>query len=338
MSLGLAFRLLLAALLGALLVVTLGVALQLREVAVLTQDVLGADARLLGAAAEMQRLLGDAERGPAFEQAFAEQLALLDGARTTEEEQRIAGRVAGAFETYVEQQRVAADSLQPEVTPDDTPVRSAVAALSMIAGEQATRTGEAVRSEAVTIAVGLGILGAAVVMFGAWMFRTVRIRFFDRLAAIDATAAAIASGDVTRRVGDTGADELSRVAAALDSVLDLRDRGEAAMRGRNRELRALLVALLHEWSYPVAVVGIDGEIILSTLSSDEEQALRSITPQLRAAARTLLSRGFLSVDELATDVRVGTHHVYIRALSIGGERIVGWIAALQEQPSLPRGG
>jgi hypothetical protein len=335
MSLALRARLVLAALFGVLLVVTLGVALQLREIAALTEDVLGPDARLLGAAAEMQRLLGEADRGPAFEQAFSEQLAQLEQARPGDDEQAVAVRVAEAFAAYVEHQRELAARGEGQHA-DETSVRNAVAALSTVAGDQARRITEAVRFEALTIAVGLGMLAALVVVFAVWVFQAVRVRVFDRLAVIDATAAAIVAGDVTRRVGDTGNDELARVAAALDRVLDLRDRGEAAVRGRNRELRALLVALLHEWPHPVAVVGIDGEILVSTLSGEEEDALRSITPELRTAARTLLSRGFLAVNELETEIRVGAlRSVRIWALSIGDQRIVGWMAAIEEQERDP---
>jgi hypothetical protein len=99
------------------------------------------------------------------------------------------------------------------------------------------------------------------------------------------------------------------------------------MQGRNRELRALLVGLLHRWPKAAAVTGIDGELIVSTLSADQEEALRSISPQVRAAARTLLSRKFLSAEELTTDLRIaGKHAVSLRALALGEQRIVGWLA------------
>lgn len=322
MSLGLALRLVLAALFGALLVITLGVALQLRELAVLTEDVLGPNVRLLAAAAEMQRLLGEAERGPAFEEAFAEQLGQLDQAQTTGDEREPVAGVVEAFAAYV----------QAEATADDTLMRSAVAELSAVAGEQAKRTTAAVGSDATTSAIGLGIVGAVLLVLGVWMSRAAQVRIFDRLARIERTAAAIAAGDVSLRVGDRGTDELARVAAALDLVLDLRDRGEAAILGRNRELRALLVALLREWPHPVAVAGIDGEILVSTLTPDEDEAFGSITPQLRKATRTLLSRRFLSPADLATEIRTDSRHrVRVRALTVGGQRMVGWFVRVQAE-------
>jgi hypothetical protein len=210
---------------------------------------------------------------------------------------------------------------------EEAAIRDAVAALVVVTGEEEARTAEAVRTEASTAAIGLGVLAAAVFIVGAWVTRTVRASLLDRLLTIDGAVKAIRQGDSARRLGLGGDDELGRLAAALDHVLDLRDRAESAMQGRNSELRALLVALLKHWPRPAAITGIDGEIIVSTLSADQEDALRSITPQLRAAARTLLSRKFLSAAELATDLRVDATHAFaIQGLALGEQRIVGWLA------------
>jgi HAMP domain-containing protein len=188
-------------------------------------------------------------------------------------------------------------------------------------------TADMVRNEAATAAIGLGILGAVVLLAGAWISRTIRVVVLDRLEAIEEAAKAIRRGESTRRVGSDGDDELGRVAAAIDYVLDLRNTTESAMHGRNSELRALLVALLQNWPRQAAVTGLDGEIIVSTLALEQEGALRSVTPQLRAAARILLSRKFVSAAELTTDLRVDETHAFaIKALALGEQRIVGWIA------------
>lgn len=208
----------------------------------------------------------------------------------------------------------------------------AMLAEAVVAGEQQLDAVETLRSEAITSAAGLGILGGLVMLLGAWVTRSARVRILERLARIEQTAAAIQIGDVTRRVGDRGSDELSRVAAALDAVLDLRERDEAAARGRNRELRAVLVAVLREWAHPVAIAGIDGEILVSTLSPAQDEAFGSITPELRKAARTLLSRRFLSPAELATEIRTSSGHwVRVRALTVGKERMVGWLVRVDDQ-------
>jgi hypothetical protein len=218
----------------------------------------------------------------------------------------------------------------------------AVLAEAIVTGEQGLEAVETLRSEALTSAVGLGILGGAMLVLGAWVFRSAHARILERLARIEQTAAAIQTGDVARRVGDRGSDELARVAAALDAVLDLREHDEAAARGRNRELRAVLVGVLRQWSHPVAIAGIDGEIIVSTLSPEEDEAFGSITPELRKAARTLLSRRFLSPAELSTEIRTDSQHwVRVCALTVGEQRMVGWLvrveadAGRQNRPAAP---
>jgi hypothetical protein len=313
MTLRLRVRLLLSALLGALLVVSVGSALQFREIVTLVEDVIEPDTQVLESSAEMQRLLGAPERGPEFEQAFRDQLEIVVESGPTEEAQA----VADAFEA-----RIAGGEAAPEAA-----LRESVATLLVVTGEQARVAAETVRGEATTAAIGLGIVGAAVLVIGAWVTGMVRTLLLDRLIAIDSAVQAIRRGESTRRVGVGGDDELARVAAALDLVLDLRDKAESAMHGRNSELRALLVALLQHWPRPAAVTGIDGEIIVSTLSPEQEGALRAVTGQMRKAARTLLSRKFVSAAELATDLRVDETHTFaIRALALGEQRIVGWIA------------
>jgi hypothetical protein len=320
MSLRLRLRLVLSGLLGALLVVTVGAALQLREIASLTETVLGPAAQVLDATTRMQGLLAEPERGAPFEEAFREQLASIEQVQKTQEEQRAADRLVEEFEMWI------AARLSSGAPADESSLRDAVAMLTTLAGEQSSDSVQAVHFEASTTAVGLGVVAAALLVFGVWVSRLARLTLFDRLAAIDHAVAAVRRGETTRRLGLLGDDELGRVAAALDHVLDLRDRAESAMKGRNAELRALLVALSHHWPDPVAVTGIDGEIIASTLSPQQEDILRSISARLREAARTLLSRRFLSAAELATDLRIDAHVIAVRALALGEQRIVGWLA------------
>jgi hypothetical protein len=91
--------------------------------------------------------------------------------------------------------------------------------------------------------------------------------------------------------------------------------------------------VLRQFPQPVAITGIDGEVIASTLSPTDEDRLRSLTPQVRKAASILLSRGFVSATELATDVSFAEGGiVHIRALALGEQRIVGWLAKLSSRP------
>jgi hypothetical protein len=171
------------------------------------------------------------------------------------------------------------------------------------------------------------VLGVIALGVGASAFRSLRRSLLDRLTELDRAARDIQQGDEARRITLDGDDELAHIARALNFALDLRERNDAQMRGRNREIRAVLIALLRQSSGPAAITGIDGEVIASTLAPDDEARLRSLTPQLRKAASILLSRGFASAGELATDVSFAEGGVvHIRALALGEQRIVGWLA------------
>src|SRR5688572_24432946 len=63
--------------------------------------------------------------------------------------------------------------------------------------EQAQAAAENVRDEATTAAIGLGILGAAVLVIGAWITRMIRTLLLDRLIAIDAAVQSIRRGEST---------------------------------------------------------------------------------------------------------------------------------------------
>lgn len=190
--------------------------------------------------------------------------------------------------------------------------------------------------QANTAALGLTLSGLLVLVLGVSVSRMLRHHLLDRLTAIDMAASEVLHGDRTRRLTLDGTDELARIAGTLDILLDHDDRREAELRGHNREVRALLVALLHQSPKPSAIIGLDGEIIVSTLTADAEQILRQLTPRVRSAATILLSRGFVTASELSTEINTGLgHRVRVQALALGERRIVGWLAVFDEMPSAP---
>jgi methyl-accepting chemotaxis protein len=328
MSIQLRLRIILGALFGALLVLSLGTALQFRELAVSVTALLNPDARLLETAAELQRLLA-ASQQPEFEQAFRNQLQVIDEAELTEAEQQLATEIYARFEQLLERRSVGMS------TPaDEQALALAVAAFTAGVGHEVTQTAEAVVARSTTAAVGLGILGVIGLAVGASSFRNLRRGFVRKLTELDRAGIDVMQGDSARRVPVEGDDELARIARALNFALDLHDRSDAEMRGRNREIRAVLVALLRQFPQPVAITGIDGEVIASTLSTSDEDRLRSLTPQVRKAASILLSRGFVSATELTTDVSFAEGGiVHIRALALGEQRIVGWLAKFDSIPA-----
>jgi hypothetical protein len=191
-----------------------------------------------------------------------------------------------------------------------------------------------IAGQANAAALGLALAGLLLSILSVFISRMLRHHLLDRLARIDIAVSEVVHGDRNRRLTLEGSDELARIARTLDMLLDHDDRREAELRGHNREVRALLVALLHQSPKPSAIIGIDGEIIVSSLSADAEQILRTLTPRVRAAATILLSRGFVTASELSTEINVGSgHRVRVQALALGEQRIVGWLAVFDEMPS-----
>ncbi len=315
MSLRLRFRLLLSALIGALLLVSLATALQFRELAGVTKSVTLPSSELMSTAAEMLQLLGENPRDREFELSFGTLVENAGEIELDEEAAQGVRRVADAFAGRT------LDESNGEVA-----LRDAVVALAVNAAERLSRGGEAVRGEASTAAIGLGLLTAITFVLGAWAMRATRAAVFERFDAIDRAVSGVKQGQRLRRLPATGADELSRLGQAVNEVLDLRDRVTAAVEGRNRELRALLVALLHRWPRPAAITGIDGEVMVSTLDERQELVLRSLTAQLRSAATTLLSRNFTTAAELETTILIEGEEVVIQALATGPKRVVGWFS------------
>jgi hypothetical protein len=212
--------------------------------------------------------------------------------------------------------------------------RNLALALEGAGPEQAELAGQ-LADYANTAALGLALTGVLMLVIGVGIARMIRQDVIDRLVALDMAATEIMQGERARRVGLAGDDELARVARALDAMLDHSDRRDAESRGHNREVRALLVALLHRWPKSAAITGIDGEIIVSTLSSDAEQILRSLTPRVRAAAKILLSRGFVTASELETEIAGPGYLARVQALALGEQRIVGWLAVFDQVSTPP---
>jgi hypothetical protein len=191
------------------------------------------------------------------------------------------------------------------------------------------------REQAVAAAVGLAVVVTAALLSFGFLSRVLQQQLLGRLHELRVVTEAVSSGEPARRARTGARDELGLVASCLNDALDKQHQLEAQMRGRLAEQRQVLVGLLARWHTPAAVAGVDGEIVASTLSPDDEDVLHELTPQVRQAARVLLTRKFLSPDELATDVIVRGRTVHIRALTARNTRVVGWFATFDTPFAAP---
>jgi HAMP domain-containing protein len=174
----------------------------------------------------------------------------------------------------------------------------------------------------------LGVLMVIGLLSYLVLARTLQNLLLGRLQGLVDVTDAIAAGERRRRADATIDDELGRVARFINQALDHEQRIAALAQGRLAEQRELLVSLVRRLDRPTTVVGIDGAIIASTMSAQEQASLEQLTPEIRRAAKILLDRKFLSADELTTEVleRSTGRAFSIRALAGGRGRVVGWLA------------
>jgi HAMP domain-containing protein len=178
----------------------------------------------------------------------------------------------------------------------------------------------------------LGVLMVIGILSYLVLARMLQSLLLERVQGLVDVTDAIAAGERKRRADATFDDELGRVARFINQALDHEQRIAALAEGRLAEQRELLVSLVRRLDRPTTVVGIDGAIIASTMSTQEQTSLEKLTPEIRRAAKVLLDRKFVSADELTTEVleRSTGRAFSIRALAGGPGRVVGWLATSSE--------
>ena len=188
---------------------------------------------------------------------------------------------------------------------------------------------DAASRSAIEGAVLLGVLVTIALLSLGFLSRSLQRDVLGRLTEVGHVTEAIAAGDRRRRVRDFYQDELGLVARQLNAALDRQHELESQMQGRLLEQRRVLVGLLNQWPTPAAMIGIDGELVASTLTVDDEAELHRLTPRVRMAAKVLMTRRFVKAEELAADIKAsdGLRVVQIRALASGDNQIAGWLAS-----------
>jgi hypothetical protein len=189
---------------------------------------------------------------------------------------------------------------------------------------------------AIEAAVLLGVLVTVALLSLGPLSRSLQRDVLGRLSEVGHVTEAIAGGDRRRRVRDFYQDELGQVARQLNAALDRQQELESQMQGRLLEQRRVLVGLLKQWPMPAALIGIDGELVASTLSENDEAELDRLTPRVRMAAKVLMTRRFVRAEELSADIKAsdGVRVVQMRALASGDNQIAGWLASFVD-PRVP---
>jgi HAMP domain-containing protein len=165
-------------------------------------------------------------------------------------------------------------------------------------------------------AVLLGALATVGLVALVFLAHGLHRHVLERLAALHAFSMAIDAGQDGERVSIERSDELSRVAAGMNRMLDRREALEHSMRGRLAQQRDTLLGLLASVH--------DGAILLTPSGA----LVASLDP-------TIAATGFESLSQTARDLRAskeesgvwrdsnGNPHSMTRLAS--GDRDVGWL-------------
>ena len=156
------------------------------------------------------------------------------------------------------------------------------------------------RDDAVRTVVGVllltGAIAAALISVTVAVVTSLVTRPLDSM--ID-TAEAIGEGDLTSRVPTTGVDDVSRLATALNQMLDRLQQAFAETQASEDVMRRFVADASHELRTPLAAILGYAELIQSGMAGDQAQVERAVARILAEGERMRLI-----VDELLTLARL----------------------------------
>ncbi|MBL8973064.1 MAG: methyl-accepting chemotaxis protein, partial [Myxococcales bacterium] len=183
------------------------------------------------------------------------------------------------------------------------PTQKTLLVLKLELGQYVKRKTEALKQandeasrSAVEGAVLLGVMVTVALLSLGFLSRSLQRDVLGRLTEVGHVTEAIAAGDRRRRVRDFYQDELGLVARQLNAALDRQHELESQMQGRLLEQRRILVGLMNQWPTTAGMIGIDGELVATTLTPEDEAELHRLTPRVRIAAKVLMTRRFVKAE------------------------------------------
>lgn len=261
-----------------------------------------------------------------LEKEFLDALNDAEGNVTEGAEPQILGAVRKGFETYREN-RDALLASRPErplaaydreVFPHFSAVKAKVLELLDINQEAMIEADRRARETAIGSGVWLGFLVAVALVSLVFLSRALQRRVLSRLSELRQGMAAIAAGDLGRRLREEGGDELTSIACQFNSLLDQYEELGGSLRGRLALERRLVVALVGEGR---ALYGLAGELLAGELGGAE----RALGRRLRERHRERGAKQEPGLETLSLDGA----DFEVRLLQASGDRPVGWLA----QPS-----
>ncbi len=214
--------------------------------------------------------------------------------------------------------------------PAFTQVKSTVLDLLEVNHDAMETADASARRFAVRASLALGLVVAAALLSLGLLSRNLQKELLERLAEMKHAAEAIAHGESRRRVRAVRDDELGMVARQLNAALDAQEELERRVAGRYNHQKQLLLGLMNSWQEPVALVGLDGILVASTLAAEETALVEVSQEALRKKGQENLSRAD-NVGELSFELSIGEVRVTAEALAVGGTRPVGWLVTVRQE-------
>lgn len=234
--------------------------------------------------ATLEALLGREAAHPrlaASDEAFRTLLAQARDNVTAPGEAAVIARIESCFVTFVAARSSLVTTRHPdplaayeqETLPGFAACKAAVIELLELNTEAIRQADRRSLRFAARASGALALLVAAALLSVGLLSRSLQEGFLGRLSRISADARAIAAGDVARRLQTGEQDELGLLASQLNAALVARDEVEDRMRGVLTQQRQVLLGMLEWLPRPAALLGLDGSLVASTMSSEIESAL-----------------------------------------------------------------
>jgi HAMP domain-containing protein len=270
------------------------------------------------------------------QQAFRTTLAQASTDLTMPDEGEIVAQIRDRFEDYLTTRdgllgARPADALQAyerEISPRLAATKNVVFELLEANSNAVRDTDREARLVAFRSSIALGVLVSVALLSLGYISRNLQRELLGRLVEMKSAAEAIAAGDLRRRLAPARDDELGVVASQLNAALGALGALDGRMRGLLAQQRQLLLGLLAQRAEPAALVGLDGEIIASTLTEGETELLTERLDEVRARSRAMVrSPDGVAADGFHLELAPG-QALAATALVAAPGRAVGWLVRL----------
>jgi hypothetical protein len=270
--------------------------------------------------------------------AFAQALVDARGNVTIEGEEELLATIGRDYGEYTElrQELLSQDHDQPLVAynqqthPTFNDVKHSVIELVEMNRAAMVEADREARQTALQNGVWLGVLVTIALLSLIFLSRALHKYLISRLTYFKQVSEAIAEGDHKRRFELGYNDELTSIARHFNAAIDAQEELRSQAQGLLNQQRQLLIGALEQWPNPVALVGLDGSLIASTMDDDTLEAVLGERRWVQTDGRDLVKVHEPGDEVPESGVELDNDDVVrFRLMVAAQKRPVGWIATLE---------